>query len=147
MNQEFCITTKFCHKCQTNKCKSEFNKCSRAKDGLQSSCKVCRDIAQRKARSTEVGKAKDIRYRTSEKGKESTRRNIANWRNNNPKFVIAHNSVRNAIRDGKLFPKACEVCGASSVQAHHDDYNKPLDVRWLCIKHQAEWHLLNTPIY
>ena len=39
----------------------------------------------------------------------------------------------------------CEVCGNAKAQAHHDDYGKPLDVRWLCTTHHAEWHRHNTP--
>lgn len=26
----------------------------------------------------------------------------------------------------------CEGCGGPSAQLHHDDYDRPLDVRWLC---------------
>lgn len=28
--------------------------------------------------------------------------------------------------------RACESCGAENAQRHHDDYERPLDVRWLC---------------
>lgn len=34
----------------------------------------------------------------------------------------------------------CERCGASNAQRHHDDYMKPLAVRWLCPKHHGEAH-------
>ena len=60
----------------------------------------------------------------------------------------AHNLVETAIQQGVIVPAACEVCGESgtmrdgrrNVQAHHDDYNKPLSVKWLCQKHHHEWH-------
>lgn len=35
-------------------------------------------------------------------------------------------------RRGKLVPKPCELCNSTDVQKHHDDYTKPLAVRWLC---------------
>lgn len=52
----------------------------------------------------------------------------------------ARNAVNNAIRDGKLKrAKVCEVCqkppmperGMRKLQAHHDDYDRPLEVRWV----------------
>lgn len=52
----------------------------------------------------------------------------------------ARQQVRNAIRRGDLLPSACEVCGEITVHAHHDDYSKPLDVRWLCPAHHHEHH-------
>lgn len=45
------------------------------------------------------------------------------------------------IRKGDLIKLPCEVCGTNEkVEAHHDDYSKPLDVRWLCRKHHQEHH-------
>jgi hypothetical protein len=49
-------------------------------------------------------------------------------------------SVRNALVKGSLVRGVCEVCGVPKVEAHHEDYNKPLKVRWLCRKHHREWH-------
>ena len=55
----------------------------------------------------------------------------------------AHNAVRSAIKMGELKRQPCEVCGNEKSQAHHDDYSKPLDVRWLCQKHHYEHHKLH----
>lgn len=63
----------------------------------------------------------------------------------------AHNIVEKAVQRGVLVPQPCEVCGANGVmadgrrdvQAHHDDYSKPLYVRWLCQRHHHEWHKHN----
>lgn len=43
-------------------------------------------------------------------------------------------------RRGKLVKQPCEVCGSPDSVKHHDDYSKPLDVRWLCRPHHAELH-------
>jgi len=52
--------------------------------------------------------------------------------------------TRRAIKQGRLMKLPCEICKTDvDVQAHHDDYNKPLDVRWLCRKHHREHHQLN----
>lgn len=57
-----------------------------------------------------------------------------------PQVVEAHKIVADAIRNGLLVQGACEVCGSEKVHGHHEDYAKPLDVRWLCGKHHAERH-------
>jgi hypothetical protein len=43
-------------------------------------------------------------------------------------------------RWGLLEPQPCEVCGAKSVEMHHDNYNAPLSVRWLCFRHHRMAH-------
>lgn len=61
--------------------------------------------------------------------------NNRNWRKNNPLKVRAHIAVNNAIRSGRMAkPTKCCKCGvvSSELQAHHNDYEKPLEVTWLC---------------
>lgn len=41
-------------------------------------------------------------------------------------------------RRGHLRAEPCEVCGSADVEMHHDDYGKPLEVRWLCAAHHRE---------
>ena len=50
----------------------------------------------------------------------------------------AQSLCNTAIKNGTLVRQSCEVCGKKKGQAHHDDYTKPLDVRWLCPKHHAQ---------
>jgi hypothetical protein len=49
-------------------------------------------------------------------------------------MVKAHIEVLQGIRFGSLSrPKRCSKCDLlRSVDAHHGDYEKPLDVEWLC---------------
>lgn len=53
---------------------------------------------------------------------------------------VARWKVHRAIEAGRLRKQLCEVCGSPDTQAHHDDYSRPLDVRWLCRVHHVEYH-------
>lgn len=45
----------------------------------------------------------------------------------------ARQRVYDAIKRGSLVRGACEKCATTQgVTAHHEDYSKPLEVRWLC---------------
>ena len=69
-----------------------------------------------------------------------------------PVYLITHK----AIARGRLIKKPCECCGAgidskrkngsSAIHAHHDDYNKPLEVRWLCSSCHHKWHQTHEPV-
>jgi hypothetical protein len=50
----------------------------------------------------------------------------------------ARRIVSNALRDGRLIKNPCENCGATEVEAHHEDYEKPLEVNWFCKQHHTE---------
>ena len=55
------------------------------------------------------------------------------WRKNNPEKKNTHQQVHYAIKIGKVKkPKYCSSCKRKvKLVGHHEDYTKPLDVRWL----------------
>ena len=65
----------------------------------------------------------------------------------------AQNKAEKAVKAGRMMrPERCEDCGGqpppfkdgrSAIQAHHDDYTKPLEVRWLCQPCHHKWHKEN----
>ena len=54
--------------------------------------------------------------------------------------VKARQAVRNAIYWKGLKRSPCEVCNEPKTHAHHEDYSKPLEVKWLCPTHHGEKH-------
>jgi hypothetical protein len=66
-----------------------------------------------------------------------------------------HDIIEKAIKRGIINnPHVCSKCGdtgvfkdgRSSIQAHHYDYDKPLEVEWLCQKCHHQWHIINKSI-
>jgi hypothetical protein len=62
------------------------------------------------------------------------------WAERNPLARWAHVALRSAIKRGLLNPQPCQVCGAEDVDGQHHDYNRPIDVVWLCRKHHKALH-------
>jgi hypothetical protein len=64
------------------------------------------------------------------------------YRKQNPEKYRAHQAVHIALRNGTLTkPDTCEQCGSSrSLRAHHNNYDEPLSVRWLCESCHKEVH-------
>ena len=55
----------------------------------------------------------------------------------------AWNAVAKAKAKGRLKAGSCAVCGATaSVHAHHPNYDKPLEIVWLCRAHHDAEHAL-----
>jgi len=50
------------------------------------------------------------------------------------------------VKAGRIArPEECSDCSATQnkIHGHHDDYSKPLDVRWLCPRCHKKWHKIN----
>jgi hypothetical protein len=52
----------------------------------------------------------------------------------------ARSKLQAAIKRGEIVPSPCRMCSNKEVQAHHDDYDYPLIVKWFCRSHHNEWH-------
>lgn len=70
--------------------------------------------------------------------KQSSYLSVKKWREAHPERRIAHRIVYVAVRNGSLKKGPCEVCGETKiVHAHHEDYSKPLEIKWLCPFHHG----------
>ena len=131
---------KKCSKCGEEKDASQFQKRMASKDFLTSSCKSCLKERDKKRDQDPARIQMKKDYSTTEKGKAARGRAQKKWLESNPVKRAVHITTGNAIRDGKLIKMPCECCEDKVVHAHHDDYAKPLEVRWLCSKCHERWH-------
>ncbi|MCK5605415.1 hypothetical protein KAR91_26220 [Candidatus Pacearchaeota archaeon] len=134
---------KSCYKCGREKPLTEFYKCRTRKDGYQPLCKQCQNdyirIYQRTEKGREATRKANSKYLGTEKGKRVRANYLKTEARKNSR--IASNAVNNAVRDGRLKKLPCSVCGkAKGVEGHHEDYSKPLEVNWLCMKHHNKLH-------
>ena len=57
------------------------------------------------------------------------------------KKEAAHYAVLKALKHGVLVKQPCEECGTvERVEGHHEDYDAPLVVVWLCRRHHRLRH-------
>lgn len=136
--------THTCTVCGVTSDVSEFYK------GVNCRCKECHKIKVRENRAQKAEyyrtydafryqndpkvKNRHKRYAKTERGKASLEASRKRWVSGNKEKRAAHTLLGNAIRDGRVVkPENCSECGACGrIEGHHDDYAKPLEVRWLC---------------
>lgn len=152
-----------CIKCEKQKPLDEFYAHAQMADGRLNKCKSCCriDVKQNRDarreyyldydrnRPNKAERCKQtIEYHKTEKGKLVKAKAMRSYRAKHPFRYKAVNMVNNAIRSGELSkPLLCETCNCEKeLQAHHCDYNKPLDVMWLCVACHQEWHRNNKAI-
>jgi len=128
------MESKLCKKCGTVKTLDEFYVSKKAKDGHMYRCKECC------LNYYLVNRDRIAANKRWPAHKKAMARVDAASRKRHPDRYRARDAVSNAVRDGRLVRQPCEVCGEVKAHGHHDDYSKPLDVRWLCRKHHLEVH-------
>ena len=128
------IRSKECFKCKTVKPLEDFYKHSAMADGHLNKCIFCSLNDAKLHREKNIEK---IREYDRQRGKNKERIALAtlinrNWRSEDKRRVRAHSAVSRAIKSGKLLRMPCVRCASEKSVAHHEDYDKPLEVMWLC---------------
>ena len=120
-----------------------------------SNCISCAKDRHSQFRKTDRHNAYQAEYRNSEvmlqyRSSDKYRRSLKlSSKKTNEKYVNANKSRKYYDkRKYKIIVKdKCELCESQyMVQAHHDDYNLPLEVTFLCRTCHSEWHRNNTPL-
>jgi len=113
---------KTCYKCKISKEYNEFYKNYAKKDGHGSICKQCDAIREK------------LRIRVDHAKHQEA------WKKRNPEKFEAHKILQRSVRKKLIEKTECFVCGDEKVEAHHADYDRPLDVIWMCRLHHRETH-------
>ena len=81
---------------------------------------------------------------------QQERRITRKWNSTDQETLALRRRARRQARYHLTKPTKCEMCGKpdsltnngrSIIQAHHEDYNKPLEVLWVCISCHTRLHL------
>lgn len=148
---------KTCRGCGESKPVTEFYKRRQSADGYLNKCKKCAcfDLRQRRQKNIDKVRAyererrkngarkyvyKYKKIKLTEKQIAMAKISNARYREKNKDKIRAQWKINHEIRTGRILRQSCEACGAQKAQAHHDDYSKPLDVRWLCSKCHGAHH-------
>ena len=137
---------KACTLCGEEKPLDSFYAAKGCADGLAGQCIPC---VKARARIRQIEKREEIRaYERTRAVLPHRVMQRAAWivreKESAPERIAARNAVSNAVRDGKLRQQDCAFCGASKTVAHHHDYDRPLDVTWLCQPCHLRFHALEN---
>ena len=131
---------KTCFCCKQTKPIADFYAHQMMADGHLNKCKECVKEAAKARRFDPVSRDRVLAY-DRERGSRQEYGYIKEYRSRFPEKYKAHSLVNSAVKCNRMRKEPCQVCGSTErVHAHHDDYSKPLDVRWLCAAHHRQWH-------
>lgn len=142
---------KKCKKCEALKDEGDFYKndstcktcrCAMVRANRERNAEYYREYDRKRFQEDPKVKQRHVRYQKTEAGAESMKKSRDKWLSENQTKRACHVLLGNAVRDGRLLkPNSCNSCGISGVRihGHHDDYAKPLEVRWLCSKCHRSW--------
>jgi len=132
---------KTCGRCKEIKPVGEFYRDRYRNDGLMNRCKACDSKHHSDSYMSDHEKRKQMKRDDYARNRLWYISYHKKYREKNLKASRARMLCALAIASGELKPQPCEECGKKlAINAHHDDYDKPLDVRWLCDKHHQSFH-------
>ena len=135
-------SSKACFKCGKTLPLTEFYKHPAMGDGHLGKCKECtkKDVAEHREKNIDKIREYDKKRAKLPERKALSLKINREWRKEDKRRNKCHNALRRAILKGTITRIPCEVCGDEKSHAHHEDYDKPLYVMWLCAEHHSARH-------
>ena len=154
-NSERKTLTSECKECVRNRSREHFKNnrekynAKRTKyyqDNKEQELKKCKEYYESnreriRKRANELSKKPERRKKAREyskiwieKNRDKLRKNALRQNKMNPQKYEARRPIYMGVKYGFITkPKICEICKLEKkIEAHHLDYNQPLNVRWLC---------------
>jgi len=128
------IHSKKCFKCNCLKPLAEFYEHSAMADGHLNKCKICVKETVGKHRIVNIEKIREYdRKRSKNSDRIKSLSEVSKlWRNEDKRRSVCHSAVARALKSGALTRLPCNKCGEAKSLAHHENYDEPLNVVWLC---------------
>ena len=136
------VRSKECFKCKSVLPLESFYKHSQMGDGHLNKCKDCtkKDVNEHRLLNLEKIRAYD-RARAKLPHRIALKNEINKaWQAEDARRKRSHCMVRRAVLNGTIERQPCIRCKNEKSVAHHEDYDKPLDVMWLCQPCHAKRH-------
>jgi hypothetical protein len=125
---------KQCFHCLHTKPLVDFYKHKAMADGYLNKCKLCAKLDSTNYRNNNLEKVRE--YDKNRKNKveriKASNEIVKLWRLQDKRRGRAHSIVYKAIKSGKLVRELCKKCNSTKTIAHHENYDEPLSVMWLC---------------
>lgn len=128
---------KTCFKCNIKKDLDCFYKHPQMADGYLNKCKGCskKDVMSNRESKVDYYRGYDAKRQQDPERRKKKAVYLKRFRQKNSLMNAAHCKVQRAIKKGILIRGNCSMCNATEdIHAHHEDYSKPLEVIWLCVK-------------
>ncbi len=126
---------KTCSRCGEDKPFSSYYKMKAGLHGLEARCKDCVRVIKREYAHAHPEKMRARSRQKYASRAEVLREKAREYRSANHEKCSARWKVKEALKTGRLSrPSTCSECGGyeARIEAHHPDYSKPLEVKWLC---------------
>ncbi len=149
---------KICPKCKEEKRITEFHKDRSKSSGFRSHCTTCTNIKSKNFREQNPEYMRNWLVKNegyhkkwggvygeygrlyAKANRDKIRLNRERYNNKWPEKVLSRYIYVAALKRGDIIKQPCETCGDIKVDGHHENYNEPLEIIWLCRKHHQERH-------
>ena len=139
---------KTCRLCKEEKEEIDFRVSNKKTGKMRSECRDCERVLNREYHLNNSEKISErhknnralrgVDYARKLDNKHKNKRE--KYKEENKEKIKAHEILNSAIKSGTVIRFPCKECGNVKVDAHHEDYSKPLDVIFLCRKHHLILH-------